>query len=67
MEVSFAGLEPYKLSKVKFTDHELGRGSYATVMELNYKGQKCAGKKIHEILLTSGNEAYSVCRYEEEC
>ena len=67
MEATFSDLEPYKLSKVKFTDHELGRGSYATVMELNYKGQKCAGKKIHEILLTSGNDTYSVYHYEEEC
>ena len=67
MEATFSDLEPYKLSKVKFTDHELGRGSYATVVELNYKGQKCAGKKIHEILLTSGNDTYSVYHYEEEC
>ena len=67
MAASFTDLEPYKLSKVKFTDHELGRGSYATVIELNHKGKKCAGKKIHEVLLMAGNEAYTICRFEEEC
>ena len=67
MAVSFSHLEPYKLSNVKFTDHELGRGSYATIIELKHKGQKCAGKKIHEILLKAGDQSYSICRFEEEC
>jgi serine/threonine protein kinase len=45
----------------------LGHGSYATVLELQYKGLKCAGKKIHEVLLRQGASSYSVRRFEEEC
>ena len=67
MAATFADLESYQLSKIKFVDHELGRGSYATVVELKYKGQKCAGKQIHEMLLVAGNEAYTIRRFEEEC
>lgn len=52
MQVLFEELEPYSLSEgVTSTDKELGRGSYATVLELDYLGLKCAGKKIHELLI----------------
>ena len=66
---TFAGLDPYKLSRneVRVTDRELGHGSYATVLELEYMGLKCAGKKIHEMLLRQGGDTYAVCRFEEEC
>ena len=59
--------EPYKLTEVKVTDQELGHGSYATVIELDYMGLKCAGKKIHEVLLRQGDTSYTVRRFEEEC
>ena len=49
------------------TDRELGHGSYATVQELEYMGLKCAGKKIHEVLLRQGGNSYYVRRFEEEC
>ena len=49
------------------TNHELGHGSYATVLELEYMGLKCAGKKIHEVLLTQGASSYSVKGFEREC
>ena len=49
------------------TDRELGHGSYATVLELEYMGLKCAGKKIHELLLRQGDTSYTVRRFEEEC
>ena len=49
------------------TDRELGHGSYATVQELEYMGLKCAGKKIHEVLLRQGDNSYYVRRFEEEC
>ena len=49
------------------TDRQLGHGSYATVLELEYKGLKCAGKKIHEVLLRQGASSYTVRRFEEEC
>ena len=49
---TFTGFDPYKLTGVCVTDRELGHGSYATVLELEYMGLKCAGKKIHEVLAT---------------
>ena len=64
---TFTGVDPYKLTGVRVTDRELGHGSYATVLELEYMGLKCAGKKIHELLLRQGNASYTVRRFEEEC
>ena len=66
---SFTGLEPYKLTdhEVRVTERVLGHGSYATVLELEYMGLKCAGKKIHELLLEQGGASFSVRRFEEEC
>ena len=63
----FTGFDPYKLTGVRVTDRELGHGSYATVLELEYMGLKCAGKKIHELLLRQGDASYTVRRFEEEC
>ena len=64
---AFAGLDAYKLVNVLVTDRELGHGSYATVFELEYMGLKCAGKKIHDVLLKQGETTYIVRRFEEEC
>ena len=64
---TFTGFDPYRLNGVTVTEKVLGHGSYATVLELEYKGLKCAGKKIHEVLLEQGAEHYSVRRFEEEC
>ena len=64
---TFAGLEQYKLTGVRVTDRELGHGSYATLIELECMGLKCAGKKIHEQLLKQGDARYTVHRFEEEC
>ena len=64
---TFTGFDPYRLSGVTVTDRELGHGSYATVLELEYMGLKCAGKKIHELLLRQGGASYTVRRFEEEC
>ena len=55
------------LTGVRETDQELGHGSYATVVELEYMGLKCAGKKIHEILLRQGRGSYAIRRFTEEC
>ena len=49
------------------TDRELGRGSYATVLEVDCMGLKYAGKKIHKYLLKQGDTSYTICRFEEEC
>ena len=61
------GFDPYTLTGVRVTDQELGHGSYATVLELEYMGLKCAGKKIHEPLLEQGNASYPIHRFEQEC
>ena len=37
------------------------------ILELEYMGLKCAGKKIHELLLRQGGASYTVRRFEEEC
>ena len=49
------------------SNRELGHGSYATVLELEYMGLRCAGKKIHEVLLGQGASSYAVQKFEEEC
>ena len=64
--VLFKGFESY-MTGVTVTDQELGHGSYATVLQLDYMGLKCAGKKIHEMLLKQGDTSYTVRRFEEEC
>ena len=65
----FAEFRPYELTGVKVTGQKLGRGSYATVYELEYRGLKCAGKKIHGDLLWREDEEsiHSVRRFLEEC
>lgn len=67
MGTPFTDLESYRLTKVKFTGHELGRGSYATVIEMKYDGKKCAGKKIHDFLIRDETDTYTILRFEEEC
>ena len=64
---TFTELDPYKLTGVRVTDQELGRGSYATVLQLEYMGLKCAGKKIHDVLLEQEDASYIVYKFEEEC
>ena len=64
---TFAGFQHLELNGVQVTDRELGHGSFATVIELEYMGLKCAGKSIHEVLKRQGNDSYSVRRFEEEC
>ena len=60
-------LNSYELNGVLVTDNVLGDGSYATILELEYMGLKCAGKKIHEILLGQGLSSYTARRFGEEC
>ena len=63
----FSGFESFTLTGIEVSDQELGHGSYATVLKLDYMGLQCAGKKIHETLLRQGYASYTVCRFEEEC
>ena len=66
-EISFTQLDPFKLTGVIVTSKGLGHGSYATVLELEYMGLKCAGKKIHEVLISQGASSHTVKRFEREC
>ena len=61
-----ASLEQYRLHTARETGLEIGRGSYAAVVEVDYKGLRCAGKKIHRILY-EGQVDNLIRRFEEEC
>ena len=61
-----AELQRYTLHDVRQTAIELGRDSYTTVVELDYKGLHCVGKKIQKILY-EGQEDVHLRRFEEEC
>ena len=67
---SASEFQPYKLVGVRVTDRELGYGSYATVLEVEYMGEKYAGKKIHDDLLRykRTNASHVIVRqFQEEC
>ena len=66
-KTAFSRFEPYRLKGIKMTDQVLGHGSYASVLEMNYMGLKCAGKKIHNVLLEHGDTNYTIRKFEEEC
>ena len=59
-------LEQYRLRTARETGLEFGRGSYAAVVQVYYKGLRCAGKKIHRVLY-EGQVDNLVRRFEEEC
>ena len=61
-----AELQQYEIRGVTITENELGRGSYAVVLEIIYRGLKCAGKKLHEVLYETGM-GHAARRYLEEC
>lgn len=65
MATPFSGFETYQLSDLKITGRLLGRGSYATVLELEYMGLKCAGKRIHDVLLEPDGDV--IRHYQSEC
>ena len=62
-----AGFDPYQMTGIRVTNQKLGYGSHATVIELEYMGLKCAGKKIHKQLLEQREAGYTIHRFEEEC
>ena len=59
-------LEQYRLLTARETGLQFGRGSYAAVVEVDYKGLRCAAKKIHRVLY-EGQVDNLVRRFEEEC
>lgn len=63
-------LKDYELNDVVFTGQELGRGAYATVLELNYQGLKCAGKKIYPKLyeeVSHDQQKSMLEKFQQEC
>ena len=63
-------LENLTISGVTETGEEFGRGAYATVLKLKYRGLKCAGKKLHILYRggTGGIEKQRIIRrFSEEC
>ena len=63
---STVGFESYRLNGVRLTEEEFGRGSYAVVLRLEYRGLKCAGKQLYPVLYEQG-VGDTVRRFEEEC
>ena len=63
---STVGFESYILNGVRLTEEEFGRGSYAVVLRVEYRGLKCAGKQLHPVLYEQG-VGNIVRRFEEEC
>ena len=62
-------LDEYLLDDVTLTGRELGSGSYSSVLELTFKGLRCAGKKIHKNLYEHGTSTGPEVleRYGNEC
>ena len=62
-------LHPFILSNVTPTGNKLGEGSYGCVEELEVSGLVCAGKRMYETLIDSGNEGADrmIQKYYEEC
>ena len=64
------GLQRFKLAGVQEVGTEIGRGSYASVVELRFRGLKCVGKKLHRDLFdnaTSKAQQGMLQRFEAEC
>ena len=58
-------LVPFQLEGVEETGEELGRGSYAKVVAVQYKGLRCAAKKVYEVLRYQGGNLLE--RFAGEC
>ena len=64
------GLQRFMLTGVRDIGAEIGRGSYAAVVELQFRGLKCAGKKLHRYLYNSASRREQeglLQRFETEC
>ena len=67
---ALASLQPFLLSGAEDRNRELGHGAYAIVRELDLKGKRCAGKKLHEAMyeFASHQEREKMLsRFAEEC
>ncbi len=66
MAVDPQAFKQFTLRQIRITENELGRGSSAVVMELEYRGLKCAGKKLYQVLYET-EIGHAARRYLEEC
>ena len=67
---SWRGLQRFRLTGVRDTGTELGQGSYASVVELQFRRLKCAGKKLHRYLYDSASSREQeglLQRFKTEC
>ena len=65
-----SSLRQFQLTGVSDTGRAVGNGSYATVKELEFRGLKCVGKKIHKVLFDAAEpqeRAAMLQRFAEEC
>ena len=65
-----SALRRFELDGVCDTGREVGHGSYAVVKELEFRGLKCVGKKIHDILFNTATPQQQVDmleRFAGEC
>ena len=63
-------LSRFELSGVEEKGREIGRGSYAVVEELDFRGLSCVGKFIHEELYDNASDRERVdmlARFAAEC
>ena len=63
-------LPRFELSGVEEKGREIGRGSYAVVEELDFRGLTCVGKSIHEELYDNASDRERVdmlARFAAEC
>lgn len=63
-------LQRYCLNAIRETGRTLGSGAYANVVEYEFRGLTCVGKKIHSLLYEEASPAEKaelLRRFEEEC
>ena len=63
-------LRRFELDGIRDTGKTVGCGSYAVVKELEFRGLKCVGKKIHDILFSSAlrpEKEALLERFADEC
>ena len=51
-------LSRFHLEGVRDTGRVIGDGAYAVVKELEYRGLRCAGKKLHAVLYESASRKW---------
>ena len=66
----FAGFPGPQILNLVFTGKRLGKGAYATVLEVEWNGTRCAAKRLHDVLLeddSPGGAERLVSIFATEC